>query len=1127
MRNVLFILRRVGCTKTTLLAMKITAFILFVACMQLAAKGKAQTLTIVEKHASLKKLFTEISKQTGYSVLYEDADLKNTKPIDISVHDGSLNQVLEVIFTQQPLIYNIVEKTIIVKPKPAPVLESTVITTPTPIDISGRVTDKDGHPLEGASVLVKGARNGTTTNANGFFILKNVSSDDEIVISYSGYQSITVKVGDKTSFAVSLEVSQNPLDQVQIVAYGQTIQRLSVGNTATVTAKQIEEQPVQSVLMALEGQVPGLIISQATGMPGSGFQVNIQGPNSIRFGNDPLYVVDGVPFVQENLSTTVGTQVGHSGINAGGYGSPLNFINPDDIESISVLKDADATAIYGSQAANGAILITTKKGKAGQTQININLQQGEGRVPHFVNLLNSQQYIAMLLEAYKNDNVAVPSIVTTPNDTHGDINGMWDQSRYTDWQKVLLGGTAHFSNFEGSVSGGTGQTNYLVSGTYNRQTSVFPGNYADQRGAVHLNLNTASINERFRLQFLASYMADDNQLPQVDLTSLALQLPPDAPPLYTTSGALNWDPLPTGAQSWTNPLGGVLYHTYQNQTNNLVSNLVLSYHILPGLDARINGGYINYRYNETSEFGAKVYSPYLFSLLGNNSRTALYSYNSVQSWIAEPQAEYKHQWGKGTLDALVGATARQQNSSGVIFNGTGYTSDALLSDQAAAATLTSSSASQATYKYSAAFSRLNYNYADKYLIEVSGRRDGSSRFGSNNEFHDFWSAGAGWIFSEENLVKNHFHWLSYGKLKGSYGTTGNDQIGDYTYLNIYSVPTQPAVPYQGISILSGGNLPNPNLQWEETYKLQGGIDLGFFNDRIVTSVEYVYNRSSNELYFTPLPSITGFSGLSENLPFDVLNKSWEISLHTINVKTRMFTWSSSANLTIPKYSIGENTLTKAQLGILNPIGNISVYHFAGVDPATGVYQFNKANGQLTSSPTSADQTSFVNPILPSLYGGFSNTFRYGHLSLDVFLQYVKQIRADYFSGPNTPGRDQNNQPVVALNRWQRPGDIATFERFSGNSALFTQWSDFAASTGNFSDAGYLRLKNVSVAYDLANLRLKHVGMKSLRIYLQGENLLTFTHYTGLDPETAPTTGAAGAAVLPPLRMITVGVRAGL
>lgn len=1112
----------------TLLIMKMTAFILLAGSLQLSAKGLTQGVTITKRNAPLQEVFKDIEKQTGYQFFYKEKVLDGAKPVTIDLRNANIEQALQVCFKDQKLAYNIVDKIIVVRPKETVDLQSadnSLSQPPPPIVISGRVSDKDGKPLEGASVLVKGTKNGTTTDVTGFFSLKNVSAGDQIIISYSGYQSQTLKIGGKTSFNIFLEVSQNPLDQVQIVAYGQTTQRLSVGNTATVTAKQIEEQPVQNVLMALEGQVPGLMISQSTGMPGSGIQVSIQGPNSIRNGNDPFYVVDGVPFVSENLSTTLGTQVGHSGlITVGAYGNPLNYINPDDIESISVLKDADATAIYGSQAANGAVLITTKKGRPGQTQINVNLQQGIGLVAHFMPLLNTQQYLQMRRQAFKNDNVGIPFFAINPNDFNYDIDGFWDQNRYTDWQKVLIGGTAHYSDFEGSVSGGTVQTTYMISGTYNRQTSVFPGNYADQRGALHFSLNTTSANERFRLQLTASYMGDKNQLPQTDWTSTALSLAPNSPALYTSNGALNWAPLPTGANSWSNPLGGVFYSPYQNLTNNLIGNLTMGYHILPGLDIRISGGYVDYRYNELSQNEAERFPLYSVLQLGNNARNAQYSYNSDRSWIVEPQAEYKHNWGNSNFDALVGVTSRQRNSNGTVFNGKGYTSDALLSDPAAAAALTSS-ASQATYKYSAAFGRLNYNYNDKYVVEGSARRDGSSRFGPANEFHDFWSVGLGWIFTEENFIKNHFSWLSYGKLKGSYGTTGNDQIGDYQYLNLYSTSGQPAVPYQGISVLNGGGLPNPNLQWENTYKLQGGIELGFFRDRILASVEYVHNRSSNELYFTPLPSITGFTGTTENLPFSVFNKSWEFTLRTTIAKTNKFNWSSNFNLTIPKYSIGENSLTQAQLGILHPIGNIPVYRFAGVDPATGVYQFYNTKGQLTQTPASMDQTAFVNPYLPTLYGGFTNSFRYRRLSLDVFFQYVRQIKQDY-AVSSQPGTVFQNLTMSMLNSWQRPGDIVSTQRFNQDFSLFTQSNDLINSTGNYSDASYLRLKNVSLGYDLPSKWAKHIKMKSMHVYLQGQNLLTFTHYAGLDPETAPAIGG-GTQVLPPLRIITAGIRMSL
>ena len=1095
--------------------MKFTAIILLSACLAASAKGYSQKITLSEKNAPLEKIFSEIKKQSGFTFAYTESILSNAKKVTVEVNNVSLEQVLNICFSEQPFTYTIIEKTIVVKPKSP---NEVITTEPASIDVKGRVVNENGDPVEGVSVKVKGTTNGTATNANGEFTLTGVDENATLVFTSTNVETYEVKLNGRTELALSLKTKISSLLEVIVnKGYYNEKRAITTGNVYTVTTTDIAKQPVNNPLLALYN-VPGMFITQASGFSGSGVTVHIQGINSIGKGNDPFYVIDGVPFASQ-LSPSIGGILGTSGNGFGvQQGNPLSYINPGDIESIDVLKDADATAIYGSRAANGAILITTKKGRVGKTKVDINMQAGWGQVSRKLDMLNTQQYLQMRHEAKQNDGL-------TTGATDYDINGFWDSTRHTDWQKELIGSTARYTDVQASVSGGTANTNFLVGAGYHRETTVFPGEFADIKGSVHFNLNNVSTNQKFRLQLSGSYLVDDNQLPQSDLTNTAITFAPNAPALYNVDGSLNWAPLtPGNLGTWNNPLAA-LNIRYKNKTNNLVSNAIASYQILPGLEIMSRFGYANMQTNESIITPALFEDPYWWPIDGIYARSAIYGNDNINSWIIEPQLNYKWAIGKGKIEALFGTTIQQNNTNGQQLSGKGYNSDRVLEDIKSAATVTIGSTTVSNYKYNAAFGRLNYNWKDKYIINVTARRDGSSRFGSQSQFHNFGAAGIVWIFSKENFIQKSLPFISFGKIRGSYGTTGNDQIGDYQFLNLYSPISNVGVPYQGAPGLEINGLPNPHLEWEETKKLQFGLDLGLFNDRIMISTDYFHNRSSNQLLAFPLPILTGFTNISGNLPATVQNTGWEFSLITANLKTTNFNWTSSFNITIPKNKLVAfpnlaNSFFASVLVMGQPILITKAYHLIDVNPTTGIYEFADKNGNVTSSPNySADRTVLIKNSFPTYYGGFQNSFRYKGIELDVLFQFVKQIGPNYLFGNGFGGFFPNiNQPVYVLDRWQKPGDIATHQRYNSNFSLYNQISAALSSDAAYSDASYMRLKNLSVSWQLPERWRQKARLQNCRLYMQGQNLLTITKYKGLDPETKSST------TLPPLRVLTMGIQ---
>lgn len=1042
--------------------------------------------------------------------------------VSIKVVDAALDEVMGRILEGTDLEWIYTDNVITVRKKKkssstyTPVsIEDSSITFST---VSGKVTDANGDPIPGATVLIKRNRDGITTDAEGNFTLQSIKKNDVLLISSIGYETREIPVKGKTILA-ELNLVINKLDETVIIAYGTTTKRLNTGNISTVKAKDIEKQPINNPLLALQGRVPGLFIEQASGIPGSGVRVRIQGQNSLSRGSDPLYVIDGVPYISQMLYGLSDIQGRSDGVLADdGSGNPLSYINPSDIESIEILKDADATSIYGSRAAAGAILITTKKGKSGKTKVDLNLQKGWGKVGHSLQLLNTPQYLEMRREAKMNDGADIRA-------TDYDINGTWDSTRYTDWQKKLIGGTANYTNAQLNASGGTATTTFLVGAGYYRETTVFPGDLNDQKYSFHLNINHASFNQRLKLQVDGKYLVDDNQLMGGDLTANALQLAPNAPSLYNSDGSLNWAPNASGISTWINPLAYLLIK-YRNQVNNLIGNAVISYQLLPGLDIKTNLGYTNLSRRETKVL------PLSYNAPENRAFATRYSYfgdDLIRSWIVEPQATYKSRINKGSLDILIGATFLKNQSNQEQLTAAGFTSDLLLENMGAASTVTPDKILATIYKYNALFARINYNWKEKYILNLTARRDGSSRFGSQNLFHNFGSIGGAWIFSNEPFLQKHLPLLSFGKIRVSYGTTGNDQIGEYQFMNLYYSRSR-TVPYQDVTGLYTADYPNPYLQWEQTRKLQVGLEAGILSDRILLNLTYYHNRSSNQLQSYTLPILTGSTGITINFPATIQNSGWEISLNTTNIQNKNgVNWNSAANLTLPKNKlIAYDNLEQSSLATTYIVGKpftiVRLFHSSGVDPATGDYRFLDSKGNYTSYPAYPDDATVLINSTPKFYGGIQNNISYKGWSLDFLFQFVKQVAVNYGLG-DQPGRFNSsatsfsvrgNQPVSVLDRWQKPGDNRPIQRFS--TTLLFPYYNALNSDGAYSDASYIRLKNLSLSWQFPSSWLQKAKLQQARLFAQGQNLLTFTKYDGLDPESRSSTS------IPPLRVWTLGVQ---
>lgn len=1052
----------------------------------------------VDKTVTVYEVFDLIREQTKYSFIYQAGIFKNTPKVHLKKGVVKANKLLKKSLSTED--FNIItteDNYIVIK------RNSSLKIQQNPIQINGKVIDRSGNPLSGVTVRVDGTNRGTTTDVNGNYTLIVHGTKTILVFTSIGFATKKITVGAQTNIDVVMEEAVSQLDEVTLNAGYYTVkERERTGNIASIKAKSIEKQPVSNPLAAMQGYMSGVNIVQSTGVPGGGYDIEIRGKNFINGVSDPLFIIDGVPYSSQTLgSLDVSGQIFNAGI------SPLNAINPADIESIEVLKDADATAIYGSRAANGVVLITTKKGKAGKTQFSANLSSTLGRVSNFLELMNTEQYLEIRREGVTNDGFG--SFLDNPafDFIWPDIKS-WDNTRYTDWQKELIGGTAYRNNAQVSVSGGSNQTQFLISGAYLKETTVFPGDANYKKASVHSNINHQSSDNRFKINLSTIYTNENNQLPRSDFTNLAYSLEPNAPELYDDEGNINWE-----NNTWDNPLAS-LEEIYEVKINTLIANSELSYMVFPNLEFKTSLGFNSYMLDSYRTLPSSARNP-KFGFTPQNYSSISTNSSSRQSWIIEPQLNWNKQWNNVKLDVLLGSTFQQETTQQFVQKGTGFPNNSLLFNLSAAETLEVLEDADSKYSYQAFFGRINFKYKDKYILNLTGRRDGSSRFGPDKQFGNFGAIGAAWLFSEEAFLKDNSV-LSFGKIRGSYGTTGSDNIGNYKFLDTYNVT---GFDYDGTTILAPSGVFNPLFGWETNKKMEVALELGFFNDRLRMNTSWYRNRSSNQLIGIPLAATTGFSELTGNFDATVENTGFELDLSTINIQNKNFKWTTTFNITVPKNKLvafpGLETSTFANRFIIGKsLTIIKLYKALGVDSETGIYQFEDYNNDGTISGT--EDRQWIEDFAPKFYGGLSNTFSYKNLSLDFFFQFKKQKSFSELRFGATPGY-RGNASVRLLDRWQQVGDTNPIQMASGGLS-FGEDTGRIQTTSNAAviDASFIRLRNISLNYKIPTI---NNGI-DINVYLQGQNLLTFTKYNGPDPERPSNTR------LPPLRQFTLGLQLG-
>ena len=1051
----------------------------------LASPGKAQKKSVKEvfvniesRYRSLDEVFKSIEDQTDYRFVYTKNIVTNTKGLITEKGKRKVYDVLFEISQKRRLKFTQLNNSISVeKNHPRKGRNRGLVDIVASINISGKVTNQDdGEGLPGANVMVKGTTIGTVTDVDGNYTLTVPDQNVVLIFSSVGFIQEEVTVGNRTVINLSLVPDIQALEEIVVIGYGTKKRSDLTGSLVSVGNEDFDKQPLTRVDQALQGRAAGVSVTQTSGEPGAGFKIRIRGANSISGSNEPLYVVDGL-VVGDILS-----------------------LNVNDIKSLEILKDASATAIYGSRGANGVALITTKGGKAGKTSIDINVSQGAGKVTRMMDLLNTQQYLEMRNEAFNNDGA-------TPNpNSPNDLDVLEWGDRYTDWQDELIGGTAHMTNAEVSMSGGDASTRFSVGIGFKRETTPLRGDFAYQKGSGRFALNHSTLDRKFNIALTTSYTADENDLANSDPTSLAITLAPNAPSLLNEDGSLNFE----------NPLGqplGRLKTQYIVRTRNLITSANLSYKPVSFLNIKTRLGFNRLSFDETRTTPIAAFNP----ASGVTSGSSDFTDGGTSSWIIEPQIEYRKELAQGKLSILVGTTLQETIGERQTIRATGFQDDSSLENIEAAGSIDNLEYNYNQYRYNAIFGRINYNWNEKYIINLTGRRDGSSRFGPDKQFGNFGAVGIAWIFSNEGFVKNSLSFISFGKLRGSYGLTGNDQILDYEYLNSYEYTGD---AYLGVPGIQPARIANPEYGWETNKKFEAALELGLYDDRVFITASYYRNRSSNQLVGFDLPGTTGFLSVRDNLPAVVENTGWELELSTTNIEKNNFGWTTSINFTAPKnklvaYPNIENSPFATRFRVGSSLFVRGAFD-ASVDPQTGIYTYRDVNDD-GFAPSFSDDLLFDHEIGTEFFGGFQNTFRYKDFELDILFQFVKQTARSYIFDFSPQGW-HGNQPTAVLDRWQQPGDVTDVQMFTqGFTDAVFAWFDVGDSDLNFVDASFVRLENVSLSWNLPDELNDKLKLERSRIYLQGQNLLTFTDYVGLDPESFGTS-------VPPLRMVTGGIQ---
>jgi len=961
--------------------------------------------------------------------------------------------------------------------------------------VSGRVTSADdGLALPSLTVALKGTTTGSVTDADGNYRISIPAQGGTLIFRFLGYTTQEILIQNQTIVNVIMQPDAVALETVVVTGYGEYDPTTFAGSAVQLSAEKIQNVPIASFDQILQGQSSGLLVQAGSGQPGSPAAVTIRGVNSISSGTTPLYVVDGVPVAATQFAS----------------------MNPNDFESVSVLKDASATSLYGSRGANGVIVISTKKGKAGKTQFTYNYQLG------FTQELSRDDFLPVMNGRQKVDFELLTGGSTIAGLTETELDAL--RAIDTDWVGVLFR-SAKVESHELTASGGNENTTYYVSANYFSQEGQVITTGLD-RYSLRANILNQSGDFDFGLNVALTY-STQNFTNEGDtfigspLNALYWANPYETP--FDENG--NYSTIRTGQP---NPLQEILENTREREDVRLVANVNLGYDLpVDGLSIRTKWG-IDFRDRQTQTFIDPQTNPGQQATGGQGSLT-----NTNQrraSFVGTNSLHYERSWNESKLN--VGLYQEMVYSQTTNFNYTGFGIVGRLENEASVTGGTNTNGFIPTVgggnlenSIASFFALADYGFRDTYFVSASVRRDGSSRFGPNNRFATFWSVGSSWILSNESFFSADF--VNNLKLRASFGTTGNQAIGDFGF--IAQVNTFTGNPYDGLPGKTLANVPNPDLQWETKQSFNIGLDFVLWNNKLSGSIDYYRDDTKDLLMNQQLSRTTGFTSQIRNIG-QVRNSGIEISVNADIMKTQNFTWSTNVNFTYNNNEIvtladGQD-ITTATTVIREgePLNSNYVVPYVGVDPATGDALYLDLDNNVTNVYNPANRRVF-RPRNAPYFGGFTNNFKYKDFSLSLFFTWVagNDVYNNERVNIENPTFFVDGMAASLLNAWQTPGQVTDVPRIQTVNGLST--NAFQSNTSRYiEDGSYLRLRNVNLAYNLPTTLLDKIGLNSARVYMQGQNLFTSTAFTGADPEV--NNGLFLGAVYPALRTYTIGVNVG-
>lgn len=994
-------------------------------------------------------------------------------------------------------------------------------------EITGKVTDERGTPLTGVTVQAKSGASAVSAS-DGTFRLRKVNAGETLTFSSVGYasKSVTPKAGEALS--ISLIAAAGTLNDVVVVGYGTQTKKAVTGSVVSVGYDKFKDRSFSNVTQALAGQVAGVNITQAQGAPGSLPIIRIRGVSSITAGTNPLMVVDGVPL--ENFN--------------------LNMINPQDIESVEVLKDASSAAIYGSRGANGVVIITTKMGKAGRSTVSAGYEYGLQKVVRKVGMMDAQQWIQYYIDAHNNawvdlgggrqatdPNSARPASYKIPEDfiTNPGLFG-----KGTDWQDVMFR-TAPSHNAQVSVSGGTEKTQFLFSANYLQQDAVLDRNYYN-RLTLRSNIRhkvSEKVNVGLNLGVTSIYDRTDGTQGKSDVISLALQSDPIFP-VFNENGNLGYrDPNSTwnrfisyGDLNLWHPYSLTRFIDKQNKSFNTLGTAFVEYAIIKDLKFRssVSGNLANGK----NDFYLYKNQGYGYSSLLNSQAST--GSNFMLNWLTENTLNYDKHVGNHNLNVLAGYTAQKQRDEASGATAVGFAND-LVQTLNAGTSFNGVSSFATEWSMLSYLTRINYNFNNKYFLSGAIRYDGSSRFGSKRRWGSFPSVSAGWVVSDENFMKSVAP-VSFLKIRASYGLSGNNQIPNYGAISLLGASN--ANYASGGTLLNGQSvttIPNELLRWEKTSQFNIGFDMRLIKNRVTLSADFYNSTTRDMLLNVPIPDITGFSSQLTNIG-RMQNRGIELALTTKNV-VGAFNWTTDINFSKNKNKVLQlgpgnapiiytDYVVAVKTEVGQPISNFYGYVFDGVfknqkevdaaphdastRPGDPIVRDVNKDGKITTD----DRTNIGN-YQPDFIAGITNTFSYKGLEVSAFLQgsFGGEITNQNVRYLGIWNNGRNMFSGVA-NRWRseaEPGDGKHFRATLANTGLQSQFSNYWVE-----DASFVRIKNIRISYTLPAKWLTKTPLKGTRIYINAENVHLFSKYINYDPENttySATSYSAGSNGLAP------------